>query len=54
MTDLPPLKTVTDLKLPRYLVTRTEPLPRNMSGKVLKAELRKQYSDLADHAIPIR
>jgi fatty-acyl-CoA synthase len=43
-----------DFKLPRYLVVRDEPLPRNMSGKVLKAELRAEYADIADHAEPIR
>lgn len=43
-----------DFKLPRYLVVRDTPLPRNMSGKVLKAELRTQYADIAAHAEPIR
>jgi fatty-acyl-CoA synthase len=43
-----------DFKLPRYLVIRREALPRNMSGKVLKAELRAQYADLASTATPIR
>ncbi len=43
-----------DFKTPRYLVVRSEPLPRNMSGKVLKAELRAQYADLPDRATPIR
>ena len=45
---------IADFKLPRYLVVRTEPLPRNMSGKVLKADLRQQYSRLADELAPIR
>jgi len=26
---------------------RGEPLPRNMSGKILKSELREQYGDHA-------
>ena len=43
-----------DFKLPRYLVVRDTPLPRNMSGKVLKAELRAAYADIAAHAEPIR
>ena len=43
-----------DFKLPRYLVVRSEPLPRNMSGKVLKAELRAQYADLPSHSPSIR
>jgi fatty-acyl-CoA synthase len=43
-----------DYKLPRYLVVRDEPLPRNMSGKVLKRHLRDEYADLAASAEPIR
>ena len=43
-----------DFKLPRYLVVRDSPLPRNMSNKVLKAELRAQYADLPETAAPIR
>jgi fatty-acyl-CoA synthase len=43
-----------DFKLPRYLVVRTDPLPRNMSGKVLKRELRVQYADLPATGTPIR
>jgi fatty-acyl-CoA synthase len=43
-----------DFKLPRYFVRRDEPLPRNMSGKVLKSELRKQYADLPSRAESIR
>lgn len=34
-----------DYKRPRYIVVRDEPLPRGMSGKVLKRELRDQYAD---------
>jgi fatty-acyl-CoA synthase len=36
-----------DYKRPRYLVIRDEPLPRGMSGKVLKRQLREQYGDPA-------
>ncbi len=43
-----------DFKLPRYLVTRQDPLPRNMSGKVLKADLRQQYAQLPSEQDPIR
>jgi fatty-acyl-CoA synthase len=43
-----------DFKLPRYLVVRDQPLPRNMSNKVLKADLRAEYADLPGHAEPIR
>ena len=43
-----------DFKLPRYLVVTDEPLPRNMSGKVLKRELRIKYADLATRSEPIR
>ena len=43
-----------DFKLPRYLVVRDTPLPRNMSGKVLKRDLRDEYADLPARATPIR
>jgi fatty-acyl-CoA synthase len=43
-----------DYKTPRYLVVRDEPLPRNMSGKVLKRELQVEYRDLPATAAPIR
>lgn len=46
--------TLADYKLPRYLVVRSEPLPRNMSSKVLKRKLQAEYSDLANTADPIR
>jgi fatty-acyl-CoA synthase len=47
-------ETLADFKLPRYLVVRDEPLPRNMSAKVQKRELVEQYRDLASTARPIR
>lgn len=34
-----------DYKLPRYVVLRSEPLPRGMSGKVLKRDLKSQYRE---------
>ena len=43
-----------DYKWPRYLVVRDEPLPRNMSGKVLKRELAADYADLGTDGTPIR
>ena len=33
-----------DYKLPRHIVIRDEPLPRGMSGKVLKRDLRNEYA----------
>ncbi|MEM7288285.1 MAG: AMP-binding protein [Actinomycetota bacterium] len=36
-----------DYKRPRFVVFRDEPLPRGMSGKVLKRELRTEYEDPA-------
>jgi fatty-acyl-CoA synthase len=43
-----------DFKTPRYLVVRDAPLPRNMSGKVLKAALRLEYVDLQTSGTPLR
>ncbi|MFK8020224.1 MAG: class I adenylate-forming enzyme family protein [Pseudomonadales bacterium] len=31
-------------KVPRYIWTRNEPLPRNPSGKILKKQLREEYA----------
>jgi len=31
-----------DFKVPQYVVLRSEPLPRNPGGKVLKAQLREE------------
>jgi fatty-acyl-CoA synthase len=47
-------ETLADFKLPRYLVVRDEPLPRNMSAKVQKRVLLDEYRDLAATAHPIR
>ena len=46
--------TIGDYKLPRFVVHRAEPLPRNMSGKVLKRELRVEYADLQHTAPEVR
>ena len=43
-----------DFKVPRYLVVRDQPLPRNMSGKVLKRELKAHYAVATDEVHPIR
>jgi fatty-acyl-CoA synthase len=37
-------RNLADFKRPRYLVFRDEPLPRGMSGKVLKRDLRQEYA----------
>jgi acyl-CoA synthetase (AMP-forming)/AMP-acid ligase II len=39
-----------DFKVPQYLALRSDPLPRNPAGKVLKAELREQ----TDWGAPLR
>ena len=33
-------------KVPRYIWFRSEPLPRNPSGKILKKQLRELYSNV--------
>ncbi|MFN3219511.1 MAG: class I adenylate-forming enzyme family protein [Acidimicrobiales bacterium] len=43
-----------DYKLPRYIVVLDEPLPRGMSGKVLKRELRDAYADPSRLGTPLR
>jgi fatty-acyl-CoA synthase len=43
-----------DYKLPRYVVFRDAPLPRGMSGKVLKRELRGEYANGAALGRPVR
>ncbi|MCC5872576.1 MAG: AMP-binding protein, partial [Gammaproteobacteria bacterium] len=40
-----------DYKMPRYLLLRDEALPRGMSGKVLKRELREEYATLPESVI---
>ena len=39
-----------DYKLPRHIVIRDEPLPRGMSGKVLKRQLRDEYASFGSSA----
>ncbi len=43
-----------DFKLPRYFHVSETPLPRNMSGKILKRELKLQFADFPKTAQPIR
>ena len=43
-----------DFKLPRYFHVSETPLPRNMSGKILKRELKIQFADFPKTAEPIR
>jgi acyl-CoA synthetase (AMP-forming)/AMP-acid ligase II len=33
---------IADFKVPQYVTVRTEPLPRNPGGKVLKKQLREE------------
>jgi acyl-CoA synthetase (AMP-forming)/AMP-acid ligase II len=33
---------IADFKVPQYAAVRSEPLPRNPGGKVLKAQLREE------------
>jgi long-chain acyl-CoA synthetase len=33
---------IADFKVPQYVAVRTEPLPRNPGGKVLKQQLREE------------
>jgi fatty-acyl-CoA synthase len=46
--------TLADYKIPRYLLISKEPLPRNMSGKILKRDLKLRYANLAQTTTPIR
>lgn len=43
-----------DYKLPRYVVLRPAPLPRNLSGKILKRHLAEEYSAPASLGPPLR
>lgn len=43
-----------DFKLPRYFHVSETPLPRNMSGKILKRELKIQFADFPKTAQAIR
>ena len=41
-------KHLADYKVPRHVQIAEQPLPRSMSGKVLRRELRKAYAHLGD------
>ena len=41
-------RVLADYKVPRYVVLRSEPLPRLPSGKVAKQAVRSEYRDIAD------
>jgi fatty-acyl-CoA synthase len=43
-----------DYKLPRYIVIRHEPLPRQPSGKLDKREIRAAYADVASRYTKVR
>jgi len=43
-----------DFKLPRYFHVSTTPLPRNMSGKILKRQLRIELAHLPETSEAIR
>jgi len=46
--------TLADYKQPRYLVVRDEPMPRGMSGKILKRHLRADLIDDPSPLVPLR
>jgi fatty-acyl-CoA synthase len=41
-------KILSDYKVPRYVVLRSEPLPRLPSGKLAKLAIREEYRDVAE------
>jgi len=41
-------RVLADYKVPRYVVLRTDPLPRLPSGKIAKQVVREQYRDIAE------
>jgi len=41
-------RVLADYKVPRYVVLRSEPLPRLPSGKIAKQVIRDEYGDLAE------
>ncbi|NMO91607.1 class I adenylate-forming enzyme family protein [Actinomycetospora sp. TBRC 11914] len=43
-----------DFKIPRYVIVRSEPLPRMASGKIAKRQLRDEYPDIPDHHEKVR
>ena len=43
-----------DYKRPRFLVDHREPLPRNVSGKILKPSLRERYHPIPADAVDLK
>jgi fatty-acyl-CoA synthase len=41
-------RVLADFKIPRYVVLRSEPLPRLPSGKINKRAIREEYADVAE------
>ena len=39
---------LSDYKVPRYVVLRSEPLPRLPSGKIAKQAVREEYHDIGE------
>jgi len=47
-------KVLSDYKVPRYVVLRSEPLPRLPSGKLAKRAIREEYHDVAERFTRVR
>lgn len=47
-------RVLSDYKVPRYVVLRSEPLPRLPSGKLSKREIREEYCDVAERFVRAR
>jgi fatty-acyl-CoA synthase len=43
-----------DYKVPRYVVIRSEPLPRLPSGKLSKRAIRDEYADVNERYPKVR
>ncbi|BBZ05674.1 acid--CoA ligase [Mycolicibacterium chitae] len=43
-----------DYKVPRYVVVRDQPLPRQASGKIAKRDLRSEYADITSRYARVR
>ena len=41
-------RALADYKVPRYVVLRTDPLPRLPSGKIARRAVREEYHDVAE------
>ena len=47
------LRELASFKRPKHILFRDDPLPRTLSGKVSKPELRRAYSSVPDAALPL-